>query len=290
MCCTLTHVWPQGIPPRPLPRAGLGRRARAFLLRLRTDCARTAERLFRLSGNGSPSCAQCPAEETLEHILLQCPGYDDQRRQLFGVYGRLGLPHDNVDYVIKAACVLHNFLSTHNSETHKFADTEDSSGNVVPGQWRQSVEAASGDSSDPRFFTLKATRSRSYSKDAAATSDLFAEYFCGSAGEVPWQWKHPGVSKEAARKTSIADLFWVRVPKGVNGVDICKELVKRFSLNELKCVQDFGAGRYEVSFANMAMVERFLAKPVLNVGNQEVWFEYRGIRTMNVRVSGYPAH
>ncbi|KAL1426749.1 hypothetical protein MTO96_018064 [Rhipicephalus appendiculatus] len=71
------------------------RHAWAFLLRLRTDCARTADRLFRLSGKGSPLCAQCPAEETLEHILLQCPGYDDQRRQLFGVYGRLGLPHDS---------------------------------------------------------------------------------------------------------------------------------------------------------------------------------------------------
>ncbi|XP_037512262.1 uncharacterized protein LOC119389050 [Rhipicephalus sanguineus] len=108
---------------------------------------------------------------------------------------------DNVDNVINAACVLHNFLSTHNSETHKFADTEDSSGNVVPGQWRQSVEAASGDSSDPHFFPLKATRSRSYSKDAAAARDLFAEYFCGIAGEVPWQWKLPGVSKEAALKS-----------------------------------------------------------------------------------------
>ncbi|KAL1466561.1 hypothetical protein MTO96_042647 [Rhipicephalus appendiculatus] len=86
-----------GNPPRPLPRAGLGRRARAFLLRPRTDCNRTAERLFRLTGNGSPSCAQCPVEETLEHILLQCPGYDDQRRQLFGVYGRLGLPHVSLD-------------------------------------------------------------------------------------------------------------------------------------------------------------------------------------------------
>ncbi|KAL1483323.1 hypothetical protein MTO96_033270 [Rhipicephalus appendiculatus] len=81
--------------------------------------------------------------------------------------------------------------------------------------------------------------------------------------------------------------FFGRVPKDVNNVDICKELVKRFLLNELKCVQDFGASRYEVSFANMAAVERFLAKPVVNVGNQEVRFEYRGMRTMNVRVLGY---
>ncbi|KAL1476366.1 hypothetical protein MTO96_036553 [Rhipicephalus appendiculatus] len=80
-----------------------------------------------------------------------------------------------------------------------------------------------------------------------------------------------------------------RVPKGVTNVDICKELAKRFSLNELNCVQDFGAGRYEVSFANMAAVERFLAKPVVNVGNKEVKFDYRGVRTMNVRALGYPA-
>ncbi|KAL1484640.1 hypothetical protein MTO96_032477 [Rhipicephalus appendiculatus] len=92
MCvhCSQTHVWPQGTPPR---QVGLGSRTRAFLLRLRTDCSRTAERLFRLTGDGSPSCALCPAEETLEHILRQCPGYDDQRRQLFGAYGRLGLLH-----------------------------------------------------------------------------------------------------------------------------------------------------------------------------------------------------
>ncbi|KAH7986703.1 hypothetical protein HPB52_024788 [Rhipicephalus sanguineus] len=87
----------------------------------------------------------------------------------------ISLHPDNVDYVIKAACVLHNFLSTHNPETHTFADTEDSSRNVVPGQWRESVEAASGDSSDPYFFPLKATRSRSYSKDAAAARDFFAQ-------------------------------------------------------------------------------------------------------------------
>ncbi|KAH7935215.1 hypothetical protein HPB52_004803 [Rhipicephalus sanguineus] len=52
--------------------------------------------------------------------------------------------------------------------------------------------------------------------------------------------------------------FYGRVPKGTTNVDICKELVKRFSPSELKCVQDFGAGRFEVTFATMAAVERFL--------------------------------
>ncbi|KAH7983504.1 hypothetical protein HPB52_012379 [Rhipicephalus sanguineus] len=83
--------------------------------------------------------------------------------------------------------------------------------------------------------------------------------------------------------------FYGRVPKGTTNVDICKELVKRFSPNELKCVQDFGAGRFEVTFANMAAVERFLAKSVVTVRNVEVKFEYRGVRVKTVRVLGYPA-
>ncbi|KAH8019334.1 hypothetical protein HPB51_019165 [Rhipicephalus microplus] len=84
-------------PPRPLPRTAIGRRACAFLLRLRIDCSRAAERHFNFNNNGSPSCALCPAVETTEHILLQCPGYTEQRRWLFDAYGRLGLSHVSVD-------------------------------------------------------------------------------------------------------------------------------------------------------------------------------------------------
>ncbi|KAH7972994.1 hypothetical protein HPB52_020059 [Rhipicephalus sanguineus] len=83
--------------------------------------------------------------------------------------------------------------------------------------------------------------------------------------------------------------FYGRVPKGTTNVDICKELVKRFSPNELKCVQDFGAGRFEVTFATMAAVERFLDQSVVKVRNAEVKFEYRGVRVKTVRVLGYPA-
>ena len=82
--------------------------------------------------------------------------------------------------------------------------------------------------------------------------------------------------------------FYGRVPKGTTNVDICKELVKRFSQNELTCVQDFGAGRFEVTFANEAAVGRFLAKPAITVRNVEVKFEYRGVRVKTVRVLGYP--
>ncbi|KAH7976271.1 hypothetical protein HPB52_010440 [Rhipicephalus sanguineus] len=89
-----------GTPPRVLPRTGLNRRARAFLLRLRIGCSRTADRLFRLSGSGNPKCVQCPADETIDHILLQCPGYDDHRRRLFGAFSRLGLPHLCLDELL----------------------------------------------------------------------------------------------------------------------------------------------------------------------------------------------
>ncbi|KAL3185402.1 hypothetical protein MRX96_005427 [Rhipicephalus microplus] len=72
-----------GNPPRPLPRTGIGRRARAFLLCVRTDCSRTAELQFRRTNSGSPARAECPADETIERVLLQCPGYTHQRRRLF---------------------------------------------------------------------------------------------------------------------------------------------------------------------------------------------------------------
>ncbi|KAH7983589.1 hypothetical protein HPB52_013013 [Rhipicephalus sanguineus] len=61
---------------------------------------RTADRLFRLSGSGNPKCVQCPADETIDHILLQCPGYDDHRRRLFGAFSRLGLPHLCLDELL----------------------------------------------------------------------------------------------------------------------------------------------------------------------------------------------
>ncbi|KAL3176496.1 hypothetical protein MRX96_010292 [Rhipicephalus microplus] len=37
--------------------------------------------------------------KTTEHILLQCPGYTEQRRRLFDAYGRLGLPHVSLDHL-----------------------------------------------------------------------------------------------------------------------------------------------------------------------------------------------
>ncbi|KAL3244655.1 hypothetical protein MRX96_018637 [Rhipicephalus microplus] len=74
-------------PVACLPPTGIGRRARAFLLRLRTGCSRTAHRLFRQSGSSSPSC-------------VQCSGYADIRRRLCNTYAQLGLPHVSPEHML----------------------------------------------------------------------------------------------------------------------------------------------------------------------------------------------
>ncbi|KAL3209930.1 hypothetical protein MRX96_037571 [Rhipicephalus microplus] len=89
-----------GKPVPRLPSTGIGRRARAFLLRLRAGCGRTAQLLTKRRGSGSPSCVQCPAEETVEHILCLCPGYADIRRRLCDSYGKLGLPHVSAEHLL----------------------------------------------------------------------------------------------------------------------------------------------------------------------------------------------
>ncbi|KAH7980469.1 hypothetical protein HPB49_016361 [Dermacentor silvarum] len=84
--------------------------------------------------------------------------------------------------------------------------------------------------------------------------------------------------------------FFGRVPKGATNVDICKALVQRFSQSEVKSVQDFGAGRFEVTFKSKAAIDCFSANPALKVRDLEIQFEYRGVRTKVVKVLGYPSN
>ncbi|KAH7985635.1 hypothetical protein HPB49_026336 [Dermacentor silvarum] len=82
-----------------LPKLGLSRADRAFLLRLRVGCAKTVQRVAQLSGTGSSVCLSCNdgSDETLSHILLECAGYIHARDSLTAAYRRLGLPSDNAD-------------------------------------------------------------------------------------------------------------------------------------------------------------------------------------------------
>ncbi|KAH9361526.1 hypothetical protein HPB48_001372 [Haemaphysalis longicornis] len=91
---------------------------------------------------------------------------------------------DNVDFVIKAACILHNFLTVLNKPAH--VDTEDQFGNVVAGCWRQNIQRVQVDDGEPHFFDLETTQARNYNLNAAAVRDLFTAYTCSPDGEVPW--------------------------------------------------------------------------------------------------------
>jgi hypothetical protein len=47
---------------------------------------------------------------------------------------------NKVDEVIKAICVLHNYLSTSGSQYMRHDDVDrDSNGDLVPGQWREEL-------------------------------------------------------------------------------------------------------------------------------------------------------
>ncbi|XP_037578095.1 uncharacterized protein LOC119460999 [Dermacentor silvarum] len=101
----------------------------------------------------------------------------------------------NADYVIRAACMLHNFLTDLNPQLEGYRDTEDSVGSVVPGRWRQSVEEANGKES--HYFPLEAKHVEDADAAGSETRNDLMTYFCSSAGEIPWQWHLPDVSKEA---------------------------------------------------------------------------------------------
>ncbi|KAL1422849.1 hypothetical protein MTO96_021668 [Rhipicephalus appendiculatus] len=84
--------------------------------------------------------------------------------------------------------------------------------------------------------------------------------------------------------------FAGRLPQGATSVELVQALVKRFPEQELKSVQDFGAGRFEVTFRTKAAVDRFLADSAkLSFKDSEIQFEFRGLRTTVVRIFGYPA-
>ncbi|KAH7967943.1 hypothetical protein HPB52_004214 [Rhipicephalus sanguineus] len=64
---------------------------------VRKETLVTDERLYRLSGAGDPNCTHCSQPETLEHLLLQCVQYSDERRILVGSYRGQGLASNSVD-------------------------------------------------------------------------------------------------------------------------------------------------------------------------------------------------
>ncbi|KAK8776160.1 hypothetical protein V5799_030496 [Amblyomma americanum] len=102
----------------------------------------------------------------------------------FRIFRRvINLLPENADYVVLAACVLHNFLTEDAAYMPpNYADTEDCYGNVTEGQWRQEEEGTTA------MHDLEPPVGHNYSRNAAATRDIFKKYFTSTQGAVPWQW------------------------------------------------------------------------------------------------------
>lgn len=96
---------------------------------------------------------------------------------------------ENIDNIIKACIVLHNFLLSDEvgQPVHRrkynppaFADTEDSDGNIVEGEWRNEVI---GEEVVQDIDTPGPNRPK---KRAGDVRDLLAKYLT-TDGKVPWQ-------------------------------------------------------------------------------------------------------
>ncbi|XP_064462155.1 uncharacterized protein LOC135372477 [Ornithodoros turicata] len=104
----------------------------------------------------------------------------------------LKLDPDDVDYVVKAACVLHNYLCSHIGTDSTYCppglvDTEDNTGNLCEGRWREIM------AQNCSVFKLEYSPARNSSRAAVALRDTLAAYFMTEEGAVPWQWRIPGV-------------------------------------------------------------------------------------------------
>ena len=91
-----------------------------------------------------------------------------------------------VEKVVKAACVLHNFLRRRDglSNDRQYVgtgevDNDDGQGGPQPGTWRQHAGAG--------IHQLGRVGANMHSRRAAAARDKLAEYFVSPAGAVPWQ-------------------------------------------------------------------------------------------------------
>ncbi|XP_064475663.1 uncharacterized protein LOC135389557 [Ornithodoros turicata] len=96
---------------------------------------------------------------------------------------------ETVNAIVHATVCLHNYLSmSDRAQGHHaycppgYSDYEDVSGNVHPGQWRQSV------SDNEALRHIPRTGSNMHARSAKELRDKLAEYFCSTAGELSWQY------------------------------------------------------------------------------------------------------
>ena len=93
---------------------------------------------------------------------------------------------DLVDKIAKACVCLHNYLQLTDNARYipaGFVDSEDSSGNIIPGNWRNATEADEG------LRNLQRISSNRYTYEAGSSRSDFKDYL-NNEGLVPWQWDH----------------------------------------------------------------------------------------------------
>ncbi|KAH7935651.1 hypothetical protein HPB52_011178 [Rhipicephalus sanguineus] len=87
----------------------------------------------------------------------------------------------NVDYIVMACCVLHNFLrddAIYMSQCYDDVTAQEQEKSGCDGTALMSLQPPVG---------------HNYTRSAAATRDLYCDYFVSVHGAIPWQQKHAGV-------------------------------------------------------------------------------------------------
>ena len=93
-----------------------------------------------------------------------------------------------VEKITKAALCLHNYLKLTENANYVpsgFVDSEDGSGNIIPGDWRTVVSDDQGG-----MLGLNRNVGNRYKFEAGKARNDFKNYFNSPEGEVPWQLKH----------------------------------------------------------------------------------------------------
>ena len=94
-----------------------------------------------------------------------------------------------VEKIVQATIIcLHNYLRLTENANYTpvgFVDCEDSSGNIIPCDWRSEVRGDEGG-----LRQLNQIGGNRYTFEAGRARDDFKSYFNSPEGEVPWQLQH----------------------------------------------------------------------------------------------------
>lgn len=108
----------------------------------------------------------------------------------WGIFSRpISASVKTAEAITKAAVCLHNFLRLTNSAVYcpiGFADSEDGTGRIKPGEWHSVVRRTGSDA----MTNMPPLRGRRNSNPAVQVQNALMSYFISDAGSLPWQWEY----------------------------------------------------------------------------------------------------